>query len=392
MNYISSFGCLLLILLALTKCEGPVASSSGVQNDLVLSSTNLQPYADLSDLFHVDVISVKSEDVVKIAGTVREFFYTDDRLILFSRIPAIISCVSKEGELLWQLKGGQEGPEYFTNINVVKVKGGKIIVYDDFKQAFFTYNIDGIFEGREYFSLNFNDYFQLNDNCTVFDISEFRAELENGFNQKLKLVTLCDTSMEVSSIVPHLSFQSDKIAFEDFKNFTVSEKDILYRSDFSDTIYRLEQDGTLDFLFSCSFDQNVGTQQVLNDHSVKEKYGYVLQENIPSIDYISLKNGYFLSLYSKNYDNYFTAVNLASGKQFVNTNRIVCDGVAAPAPRDYREGVFLTQMYDHEYRFYQKLRANAFEASPAMLEELETDRNAYGDLDGLVYVLLSFED
>lgn len=386
MNKKCFFVCFCMIFV-IVSCGSEDVGNHKVINVIEVDNNNSMSVLSADEYLDLVKISISAEDVLRIGGAVRDFIPLDGKIVLIDRYKHVLTAIDLSGNVLWQLEGKNNDHEVFASVNVVNynIYSGQIEVYDDLSHQLYLFDIDGRFINRRSEPANFLDRIPINAEYWVYDLmfapKAFRDEDGTVYNYGVSKDGVSFDKLSVNN-----NWKPGRVPYMTFENFSTVDDQVFHHHSFQDTVYKVGLESS-EPAYVFRFSHGESAQEVIIRNNVERPFAHIYEENLSYPLQSVPVNGRVYSMYRSSQGRALAINDLNSGESLLNTRYLSLDNELIPPPIKYRNGYFLSMIYDS-----QKDELDAAMKSDAFPEDFDPKSIKFvspdSDVEGLEIVLI----
>lgn len=338
-----------------------------------------------------EVVKIKlSEEISSKVGFVSFFsFLHDVGVLLVDKTAGVISLISLEGEMLWQLGASQNGGKSFNGIvNIYFDQFSRtIFVYDE--AAVFQYNLKGEYLGKKHGpEVDFLNMAPVSNETVVFSAQG----LPNPHVvPSPKQLFFYQNDSLISAKLNEINFAPKDVVIGGIMEFSWFNGVLGYHPVFRDTFYQI--DFPIVFpAFTLYFKNIENTNEVMENGAVENKFQYIFNRSIPFVQNFAFNNKYLYVIYQYEGGRYLTCIDIVSGKSLVNNHFLKIDGGVYLIPTLYDNGYFMRIMPQYQIDYLSKIDPGAHNVDKNWKTDLQELDDAYDDRGEKIVCLFRLKD
>ncbi|MBC6994447.1 hypothetical protein QWY85_01855 [Neolewinella lacunae] len=380
-----------LFLALLFSCtaepQDEVALNSRDLSVYEIDNSQTLPVADVNDYFELTSITIDPATSLKLGGTIDKFVLIGDTLIVCARRKGVVTALSSEGEIYWQLIANAQDFNIFSTIGLFDYnKFTKLIEISDYtERSFYYFSSDGSFHHRESSEIDFMDRAHLTPSVMVYDIFDFNNTHLIKDEKRYKYLRTTDGE-NLTPLVPMPLWQEGVVPIGGFDNFSEYKDQILHHSDLYDTIFLVQETQVQPFSV-VTLKRGGSTQSVMEDSRIPGKLQFVMDENMPWITQAIPEKDRLFTSYVDNFSRFFSIIDQSKGVQ-LNSRLLKIEDATCIAPYSYWNGYWLSKTSPWELEFFKSLEAAGTPIDETVVKSFFEQRQNRDDLKGETFYLL----
>ncbi|WP_175489461.1 6-bladed beta-propeller [Neolewinella agarilytica] len=370
----------LLVALA-ASCEsggGGTQKYSFDFKDYKVTKGNDKVVFNASELFrNIVTINLTRETAEKVGNVSSFMLDASQNVILVDKIFSIISSVSMEGDIIWQLTADPTDFRVFNDVRAVYYNYFDNTLIVQSIEKIYTYNQEGKFvdvEPKPVF--NFNRMAFVAPDEVVYSC---QGRLNTHVLDRSKQLIWTVKGQVENSFITSLPYAPEHLLIGGVQEFSLLNESLYYHAPFRDTIYSVNLPEVRPE-FSIKFEGTIRSEEVMKKESIRNKLKYMREESVPQLMSLAADSLRLAFRYKVGHKDYFGLIDRKSNEMVVNHRYLKYNQLTIEPPQMYHDGHFLRIVPDYQVKHFAKIDPDATEVSKEWLEELKGLDEAYNDV------------
>lgn len=392
MNKIKILG-FIAFLLFTGSCnsDGGLVVNEAIISHIEIKNSRLNFVSDFEKV-DIDKIFIDKELTHSIGGDFSGFYEIGDNMLLIDRGASEISCISREGKLLWIPIPPSPEIDRYTVIGSVDIdsENNNIYIEDRLNKKIDVFSFGGDYVMSIESENPFMGFVVKDRSDYIFDISEIQQSGSGEDEYVPSRFLHLHKGIKEMKVPMVEAVNYDAIPTNNYNRFNKVNGVLYHRMPYENVLYSVNDNVTVAPELSFSFSQGFEFVDLSRNTAVNYVWGELDKKGLPDP---------YLIVYDRNYRKVYSTFRQAGSmyftcfedqRQLFDPSKFLrVDGTIFKIPYYYHNGKFYQQMYAYEYDYLQHVDFNSMSITE-IEEGLNDLKEVKGDDDDVIIIVYDF--